>query len=297
MSTSTKTRPKATNTDSNTTQDNLTPDKQMAFFGTVSVLIIEAATKTKSTDGIEIYEIRGANTMGTNHIPCLLQVDCHSEVGIFLKDLADLAAKGQGTRTLVSGIVQVVPCIGGGKKGPIEKPPKLVINVGSARRLRADKGKDPEQATVFGAGFIRPQTNFNNKSERLPKVYISNTTESLLEEGEFSSGITLSAENQSNAKDLFLVVEDGKEVYFQGNIFRDCGDVGGNTYDKLKIVCSFAQETDRKQARKSGAYGQQKAPAMSGQLDSSFEDDDDGTSAGTTDLASDAFISSLLKDF
>ena len=296
MSTTTTKRPRA-KTKTKETHPDLLQDKQMAFFGTISVLIIEAAAKTKSTDGIDIYEIRGANTMGANHIPCLLQVDCHTETGIFLKDLADLAGKGQGTRTLVSGIVQIVPCIGGGKKGAVEKPPKLIINVGSARRLRADKAKDPEQATVFGAGFIRPQTNFNNKSERLPKVYISNTTESLVAEGEYSSGITLSAENQSNAKDLFMTVEDGKEVYFQGNVFRDVGEISGTCYDKLKIVCNFAQETERKQARKGGSYGQQQAPVMRGQLDSSFEDDEDNGESGTTDLASDAFVASLLKDF
>ena len=136
-----------------------------------------------------------------------------------------------------------------------------MLYVGAARRLRADRTKDPDQASVFGSGYGMPVTDYEDRSKRKPELFISAGTESLTEEGKYAPGAQLNADRTTpDVGELFKRVGEGQEVYFCGNIYRLAGEVGGNDYDKLKISCIFAQETDRVQQRRANSGGRRKHP-------------------------------------
>ena len=161
-------------------------DFTMAFFTSISASIVSGAQETTTAEGVAAYELKAINTACNPGIPVLLTVDKDTENAKFLKALGDKAAKEEAIRVLVSGIIQPVLAERDDKK-EITKPPKVVVYVGAARRLRADTKIDPEQAVVFGSGFATPITDYEDNTKRKPEVFSSAGTESLKEEGAYCS--------------------------------------------------------------------------------------------------------------
>lgn len=249
----------------------------MAFFGTLSVTVLGEAEPFVTPDGVDAYKINGVNTSCPDPLLVTMIVDKSTETGSFLKQVADLTASNSCGRVLVTGVVQSVLAIKGEDKS-ITKQPKLEMYVGSARRLRPDLKKEPEQAVVMGAGYCRPITEFEDPNKRKAELFLSAGTESVVEEGKYSSQLHVVADKEGNCEDLFRSVEDGKEVYFMGYLFRSKGEMNGTEYDKIKVSATFAQETERVQQRRGGGK-RTKSKSMRSQLDSSFEDDESPASA------------------
>ena len=101
-------------------------------------------------------------------------------------------------------------------------------------------------------------------------------------------------DKESKTDELAQTCEDGQELYFMGNLFRSAGAMNGNNYDKLKVVATFMQATDRVKQRKTGRKS--KSVSMNSQLNDSFEETT-STAAGMTpdSLAAQASVS--LEDF
>ena len=250
----------------------------MAFFGTISVTVLGEAEDFVTPEGVDAYLINGINTSSPDPLLVTMVVDKDTENGSFLKQVADLTKKNECQRVLVSGVVQSVLAQKNDDKEIVKKP-KIEVYVGSARRLRSDLKKEPEQAIVMGAGYARPITEFEDKDKRKAELFLSAGTESIIEEGKYSSQLHVVADKEGNASDLFRTVEDCKEVYFFGTIFRSKGEMNGTEYDKIKVSATFAQETERVQQRRGGGGKRTKAKSMRSQLDSSFEDDESTSSS------------------
>ena len=265
----------------------------MAFFTNISASIVSGAEQTTSPEGVACLQFKAINTASNPGIPVLLTVDADTENAKFLKALGDKAVAGESVRVLVSGILQPVLAERDQDK-TITKPPKVIVYVGAARRLRADTKVDPEQAVVFGSGFATPQTDYEDSSKRKPAVFVSAGTESLQEVGTYCSRIDLMGDKESKTDEILTSCDDGQELYFMGNLYRSAGDYNGNVYDKLKVQASFVQATDRVRQRKSG--GRSKGVSMNSQLNDSFEETSSTAQTLSPDaLASQASIS--LADF
>ena len=159
----------------------------MAFFTTLSASIVAPAVESKTAEGVDVYEIKGINTAANPGIPVVMLVDKTSHNAAFLKGLADKTADGSSVRVLVSGIIQPVLAQKDEATKNIVKPPKVVVYVGAARRLRADMSLDPEQAIIFGSGFATPVTDYEDKTKRKAELLVSSGTESLQDEGKYCS--------------------------------------------------------------------------------------------------------------
>ncbi len=250
----------------------------MAFFGSLSVTVLGKAESFVTNDGVDTYKINGINTSCPEPLLVTMIVDKSTETGSFLKQVADLTATNSCGRVLVTGVVQSVLAMKGEDKS-ITKQPKLEVYVGSARRLRPDLKKEPEQAVVMGAGYCWPITEFEDPNKRKSELFLSAGTESIVEEGKYSSRLHVVADKEGNCEDLFRSVDEGKEVYFMGYLFRSKGEMNGTAYDKIKVSATFSQETERVMQRKGGGSKRQSAKTMRSQLDSSFEDDESPASA------------------
>lgn len=244
----------------------------MAFFGTLTATLIAPAEEITTAEGVDAYEIKAVNASCTPGIPMLLIVDRKTDNGKFLKELSQLCKEDYKPRAMVTGVLQPVLAEKGDDKSII-KSPKILLYVGSARRIRADLGKDPEQAIVMGGGYCRVVTEFEDPDKRKAEVFLSAGTESVVDEGRYSSHLHVISDRDGGTDELFRNVEEGKEIYFVGSLFRSKGEMNGTEYDKLKVSATFAQETDRVQQRKGGGK-RTKTKSMRSQLDSSFEDDE-----------------------
>ena len=153
----------------------------MAFYTTLSASIVAPATKTKNPDGVDIFEVKGICAPNTSNsgIPVLMHVDADSEHGQFLKALSDKTAEGASIRVLVTGLMNPVLAMKNDETKEITKPPKVIVYVGAARRLRADSRVDPEQAIVLAAGLLglrlttktKPSESLRFLSRLAPKAW------------------------------------------------------------------------------------------------------------------------------
>lgn len=266
----------------------------MAFFTSMTATLLAPAEETKSTDGVDMYEIKAMNAAGSPGVPVLLQVEKGTENATFLQALAKDAAS-KPARVLVSGIIQSVLAEKDKGTKAILKSPKVIVHVGAARRVRMDIKVDPEQAVIFGSGFSAPITDFEDDTKRKSELFVSSGTESFQEEGRYESRLQVIGTDEGETKDKCTTVEDGTEVYFMGNLFRSKGQMGETEYDKLKVSLSFLQETDR--VKKRGGGGRKsKATSMRSQLDSSFEEtESEATKLSAEELAVKASVA--LSDF
>jgi len=242
----------------------------MAFFTSLSASLLAPATESTSTDGVKIYEFKALNQAANPGIPVLLHVEQGTENGTFLKALAENASTTP-VKVLVSGVIQSVLAEKDEKTKDITKPPKVIVHVGAARRLRMDTKIEPEQAIIFGSGYSSPITDFEDDTKRKRELFVASGCESLLEEGRYESRLQVIGTDEGGTGDKCETVADGTEVYFMGNLFRSKGEVGTTVYDKLKVSATFMQETDRVKTRKGGG-GRKKGNSMRTQLDSSFEE-------------------------
>lgn len=253
------------------------------------------AAEGTSSEGKPVYELKGINMASKPGVPVILMVDRESENGSFLKQLSEKTSDGSTVRVLATGIVQPVLADRNKEEKTVNKPSKIILYVGAVRRLRADLTQDPEQAVVFGSGFSTPVTNYEDPDKRKPELMVSAGTESLKEEGKYCSMLNVVGTQAYGTDELCMAVEEGKEVYFMGNLYRSAGEMNDIQYDKLKCEITFAQETDR--VKKRGGGRKPKATSMRSQLNDSFEDQ--GTSPTQTmsaaELSSQANLS--LSDF
>lgn len=266
----------------------------MAFYTTLSASIIAPATETTTSENVDVFEIKGINAATQPGIPVVMQVDRKSEQGKFLKKLSDKTKDGESIRVLVTGIMQPVLAVKNDETMEITKPPKVVVYVGAARRLRADSKVDPEQAIIFGSGFATVVTEFEDKSKRKPELMVSSGTQSLQEAGMYCSRLQVLGDSATKTDETCLSVDDGREVYFMATLFRSSGEMNGTHYDKLKASATFMEETDRVRARKNG--GRPQPVAMDSQLSDSFEETESTASVmSADDLCKQASVA--LSDF
>ena len=266
----------------------------MSFFTTISASLLAPATEGTSNEGKPTLEIKALNAASNPGVPVLLVVDRETENAKFLKELAAQTADNKAARVLISGVMQMVPAEQNKETKEITKAPKIIVFVGSARRLRADTKIEPEQAVVFGSGFASPQTVYGSDA-RKAELSITTGNESLVEEGKWASRLTVLGDAAAGTDELTLTVEEGQEVFFMGNLFRNAGEVNGTVFDKLKVNLSFAQASDRMK-KKGGGGRRPKAASMSSQLGESFEDTESATTTlSADDLAAQASVS--LADF
>ena len=265
----------------------------MAFFGTVTLALRSKAAEATTAEGVDVYEFK-SQTLTDPTILCLLMVDKKTENAQFLKALSEQITDTYTPRVLATGVVQL-EVAQKDKKDIITKPPKMILYVNAVRRIRDTQAKDPEQVTIMGSGFTQFQTERNNDEKRKPEVILSATTESLKEEGAYSSRLRVVSDKEGNTEELFKTVDNNTEIYFVGTLFRSMGNYMEKDYDNLKVSASFALKTDR--VKDSGGYSRKpKASSMRSQLDSSFEEDDkEETSISADELASRALAS--LDDF
>jgi len=266
----------------------------MSFFSTLSATILAPAEEGTSNEGKQTLEIKALNTASNPGIPVLLVVDRDTDNAKFLKELAAQTAQNKAARVLVSGVLQLCPAEQDKATKEITKKPKVILYVGSVRRLRADTKIEPEQAIVFGSGFASPQTVYGS-DQRKAELSITSGNESLVEEGRWASRVTVLGDASVGTDELTLTVEENREVFFMGNLFRNAGEVNGTVFDKLKVNLSFAQESDRMK-KKGGGGRRPKAASMSSQLGDSFEETESATTTlSADDLAAQANVS--LADF
>jgi hypothetical protein len=267
----------------------------MAFFGAVSVSIMAPATETVNSEGTPCYELKGINMASSPGVPVILMVPTGTENATFLKALSEKTTDGSTVRVLATGVLQPVLAEKNKQEGTINKPSKIILWVGAARRLRADLNLDPEQCSVFGNGYASETTDFEDKSIRKPELRISSGTESLKEEGTYCSMLNVQGTQATGLDEFCMQVEDGREVYFQGNLHRSAGEYNGKEYDNLKCELSFIQETDR--IKKKGGGRKPKAQSMRSQLNDSFEESNSSPTQtmSATELSAQANIS--LADF
>lgn len=265
----------------------------MAFFTSISAQIISEAEETKTSEGVDVYKIKALH-MGNPAIPLWLYIDRDSDNAVFLKSLAGKVKGGETPRVLASGVLQACYATKDDNTKQITKPPKLIIYVGAARRLRADTNIDPEQAVVFGSGFAQVVTDFHDKTKRKPELLISSGTQDLTEEGKYSSRLQVIGDTKTKTNDVCLRVDDGKEVYFMANLFRSEGTMGETSYDKIKASATFMEEGDRVKSKSNGRRNH--TPNMSGQLSDTFEEaESEETGKSVNELAKMAGIA--LGDF
>ncbi len=267
----------------------------MAFFTSITATILKPAEETKTTEGVEVYEVKGVCQASKPGIPVVMLVDKDSEQGKFLKGLADLTKGKKTARVLVSGVIQTCYAQKSEDGTEIEKPSKVIVYVGAARRLRLqDTAHDPEQAIIFGSGFAEPQTDFNDKSKRIPQLQISGGTQDFKEEGKYSSKITVIGDNKTKTDEVCLRVEEGQEVYFMANLYRSEGEMRGKGYDNIKASVTFIEEGDRIKQKRGGKRNH--SPNLSGQLSDTFEEaSEEEEAANVNQLAEMAGIA--LGDF
>lgn len=266
----------------------------MSFFSTLSATLLAPAEEGTSNEGKPTLEIKALNAASNPGIPVLLVVDRDTDNAKFLKELSQKASTGAAARVLVSGVLQLIPAEQDKGTKEITKKPKVILFVGSARRLRADTKIEPEQAVVFGSGFASPQTVFGS-DQRKAELSITSGNESLVEEGRWASRVTVLGDASVGTDELTLTCEDGQEVFFMGNLFRNAGEVNGTEFDKLKVNLSFAQASDRMK-KKGGGARRPKAASMNSQLGDSFESTESATTTlSADDLAAQANVS--LADF
>lgn len=243
----------------------------MALFTSISVELIKGGLKEeKSSEGVDVYSVASACRVCDPAIPVLLMIDKDSDNAAFVKALAEKADEGKRIRVLVSGVLQSVYAQKDDKTKQILKGPKLIVYVGAVRRLRADDKIDPEQAVVFGSGFVQVVTDFHDKTKRKAELLISTGTQDLKEEGKYSSRMQIIGDTKTKTDEACMRVDDGKEVYFMANLFRSKGEMNGTEYDKIKASATFLEEGDRVKSRKSGRNNH--AANMTSQLSDTFEE-------------------------
>lgn len=265
----------------------------MSFFTTISTTLLAPAEDAVANDGTAMLEIKAMSGASNPGIPVILMVRKDTDNAKFLQELSKLPSENKVARVLVSGVVQMVPAEVDKQTKEVVKKPKIVVVVGSARRLRADTKIEPEQAVIFGSGFASPQTVYGS-DQRKAELSITTGNESVREEGKWASRLTVLGDQAVGTDEICLKIDENRELYFMGNLFRSAGEVNGTHYDKLKCSLSFAQESDRVKAKSGGR--RPKATSMNSQLGDAFEAD---SSASTTlsrdDLAAQASVS--LADF
>ena len=268
----------------------------MAFYTTLSASIVAPATKTKNPDGVDIFEVKGICAPNTSNsgIPVLMHVDADSGHGQFLKALSDKTAEGASIRVLVTGLMNPVLAMKNDETKEITKPPKVIVYVGAARRLRADSRVDPEQAIVFGSGFARPSFDYEDKTKRKPEIFVQAGTESLEEAGKYASSLHILGDSATKTDQFCMDVDEGREVYFMAHLIRSNGTMGDVQYDKLKATATKIDETDRVRSRKGG--GRAKPVSMNTQLSDSFEESESEAQVmSSEDLCKKASVA--LSDF
>ncbi len=270
----------------------------MAFFSTISATLLAPATETTTAEGVNVYELKGLNTTSNPGIPVLMYVDKTDDCAEFLKGLAAKTTDGTPIRVLVSGIIQNVPAQKANPKdkySDIEKPSKVIVYVGAARRLRADVKIDPEQALIFGSGFVQfIGTEMDDKTKRKPEITIQSGTQSLQEEGKYSGSLVVQGEKKTGTDETCMTVDEGREVYFMAHLFRSAGVYQDTPYDKIKCQAVFMEETDRVKSKRGGRKS--RSVSMSSQLSDSFEETEStAAKMNSTDLCQQANVS--LSDF
>jgi len=274
----------------------------MAFFTSLTASIIDKAVETTNSEDQEIYEIKAICQASPDAMPVLLQVFRDTSTGKFLKEAADMAAAGKSMRLQVTGIVQTVQAEKNDETQKITKKSKLIVFVGAARRVQSDRKKDPEQAIVFGSGFVTPQHKDRHRTERKPELYISCGTQSLTDTGEYCEGFRLRGDRAYQTDETCLNMEEDREVYFMGDLHRRSGnferEVNGKMmdteWDNITAVVSFLQETDR--VREKRSTGKPRPISMTAQLADSFDEpDSDDSVMSSDDLCKQASVS--LADF
>lgn len=249
----------------------------MSFFTTLSTTLLAPAEDAVANDGTAMLELKTMCNASKPGIPVILMVRKDTDNAKFLQELAKLPQEGNLPRVLVSGVVQFVAAEVDKQTKEVVKKPKIVVVVGSARRLRADVKIEPEQAVVFGSGFASPQTVYGS-DQRKAELSITSGNESVREEGKWASRLTVLGDQAVGTEEICLSIDENRELFFMGNLFRQAGEVNGTHFDKLKVNLSFAQESDRVKA-KGGSGRRPKATSMTSQLGAAFEED---TSAATT---------------
>ena len=264
----------------------------MAFYTSITAYIANKAEKKTNADGIEIVEVQALNKSCDPPILMRIQADADSEHGKFINALSQDAAT-KSPRVLVTGIVQVVSAVKNDETKEITKPPKLIVYAGTARRVRNDMKIEPPQAIIFGNGYARVQES-RESNKRKPELYVSGSTESLVEEGAYSEGLQLLGDSSTKTDVVCLEIDDSREVYFMANLFRSAGEYMDVKYDKLKARATFLQETDRVRSKGGGKKG--KTVSMSSQMSDSFETAESTAEVMTADeLCKQAAVS--LADF
>lgn len=243
----------------------------MAFFTSASATILEKGTEGLSPEGKPVHIFKALNSASSPGVLVLLMVDSGTENASFMMKLSEMIAEQGPQRVLVTGVMQTVLAERDDKK-VITKPSKTVIYVGAVRRLRADTKIDPEQYVVFGSGFSTPVTDYEDNTKRKAELMVSAGTESLQEAGKYASRLHLLGETAYQTDVLCTEAVEGQEIYFMGNLFRSAGEINGTQYDKIKVSCTFAQETDRVKKTSGGGGRRPKQASMRSQLDASFED-------------------------
>jgi hypothetical protein len=265
----------------------------MAFFGAVSVNILAPAEETTSSEGRPVIQFKGLNLASQPGVPVVCMVDKETENATFLKQLSDKTKDGSTVRVLVTGILQPVAAEKNKATKEIDRISKIIMYVGGARRLRADIKVDPEQCSVFGSGFVFPQTEFGS-DERKAELMVGDGTERVDEEGARCSMLNVVGSTKTGTDQICLTAEKGQEVYFTGSLYRTAGVYENTAFDKLKVDLGFIQDTDR--IRKSGGGRKPKAQSMRSQLDDSFEEKGSTESSmSADDLAAQASVA--LSDF
>ena len=161
----------------------------MAFYTSITGFIAGPATKKTNPDGVEVFEVQALNKSCDPPILMRIQADAASEHGKTLNALAKDAQK-TSARILATGPVEFVSAQKNDETKEITKPPKIVVYAGTIRRVRNDMKLEPPQAIVFGNGFARVQES-RESNQRKPELYVSNSAESLTNQGEYSEGLQI----------------------------------------------------------------------------------------------------------
>lgn len=265
----------------------------MAFYCSMTGFILEAAEETTTAEGVEVYQVKAINKSCDPPILMSIMADKGSPQGDMLNGVSKLVAKKEAARVLVSGIMQPIAAIKSDETKEITKKPKVIVYAGAVRRIRADLKLEPEQAIVFGSGYARVQESRDDTTKRKPELYVSGSTESLKDAGEYSQGLQIIGDPATKTDVKCLEVDDGREVYMMANLFRSAGEYMGTIYDKLKARATMLQETDRVRS-KGGKAG--KTASMNTQLSSTFESSESTAEVMSADeLCQQAAVS--LADF